>query len=217
MTSRGRLTLATAALVSVPLALTGCADTGRTTDASGTVAGSATPPQGGATSASEEGATPASDASDTSEKGTTSAPKRKASCPEATASTASADPGATTGEQGGDANPKYAENHAFRQTLPLSGDALCTAAEETRRVKKALEGLAGTREATVAQVRTALTGLGYDASAVTASSFGTGLISYVVDLRPVCVEGSLGSTQVTAEAHGVYMEGTGCQEPAGGH
>ncbi|MFJ6567805.1 hypothetical protein ACIQNU_10305 [Streptomyces sp. NPDC091292] len=212
MTSRGRLALATAALVAVPLALTGCADkggsadAGRTSDASGVVQESATPSETSATPASDDGAAPTA--------------KGNASCPEASASTAAPDSGATTGEQGGDANPKYAENHAYRQTLPLSGDALCTAAEETRRVKKALGALAGTEKATVAQVRTALKGLGFDASTVTVNSYGSGLVSYVVDLRPVCVEGSLNTAtraSVTAEAHGVYMEGTGCQEPEGGH
>ncbi|MFH8516676.1 hypothetical protein ACH4CE_16455 [Streptomyces gelaticus] len=40
------------------------------------------------------------------------------------------------------------------------------------------------------------------------------------DLGAICVEGSLDGMVnglVTAEAHGKYLEGTGCVKPVGGH
>ncbi|MGY0020687.1 hypothetical protein [Streptomyces sp. cg35] len=115
----------------------------------------------------------------------------------------------------GDANPKYRENHAFQSTLELKGASLCTALREEERVKGALARLAGKGGVTSTQVTSALTKLGYAPDKVSTTGSG-GLVAYVVDLSPVCVEGSVGDV-VNVETHGVYIEGTGCVKPQGGH
>ncbi|MFI6879079.1 hypothetical protein ACIBL6_37135 [Streptomyces sp. NPDC050400] len=115
----------------------------------------------------------------------------------------------------GDGNPKYAENHAFQVPTRLTGQAVCDAAEAEQRVRKALSPYARDRGVTGGQVRTALRELGYRADQVTVTG-AAGYVTYLVDLGPVCVEGSVSGT-VDVETHGVYAEGTGCVKPQGGH
>ncbi|MFI7005122.1 hypothetical protein [Streptomyces sp. NPDC050145] len=134
-----------------------------------------------------------------------------ADCPAATAAaTVTAEPGS-----GGDANPKYGENHAFQRPVELKGADLCAAASEQERVRGALTRFAGHRDVGADRVRSALEKLGYQPSEITVAG-SDALVTYIVDLTPVCVEGSVGDL-LRVETHGVYMEGTGCVKPEGGH
>ncbi|MFF3394178.1 hypothetical protein ACFYW1_24980 [Streptomyces sp. NPDC002669] len=120
---------------------------------------------------------------------------------------------------GSDAS-KYRENHAFQSTAELSpadrerGDA------EVKKVVAGLSGVAEGRRSTEPRVRTALTGLGYPSESISTGTFGTHRTTFVLDLGRLCVVGSLDGEvggRVTAEAHGKYLEGTGCVKPVGGH
>lgn len=132
-----------------------------------------------------------------------------------------ADPAASQHvEQGGDANPHYAENHAFQSTLDLSDADRARGEAEVKRVKQGLAALAEGGRSTEETVLQALHGLGYPDGSVTTSSFGTHRTSFTVTLGTLCLDGSLDGMVnglVNAEAHGRYMEGTGCVKPRGGH
>ncbi|WP_406284481.1 hypothetical protein [Streptomyces sp. NBC_00209] len=123
-------------------------------------------------------------------------------------------------EQGGDANPHYAENHAFQSTLDLSDADRARGEAEVKRVKQGLAALAEGQESTEDTVFQALHALGYPDGSVTTSTFGTHRTSFTVTLGTLCLDGSLDGVVnglVNAEAHGRYMEGTGCVKPRGGH
>ncbi|MFJ7629408.1 hypothetical protein ACIQZN_23215 [Streptomyces sp. NPDC097595] len=125
-----------------------------------------------------------------------------------------------SGEQGGDANPHYAENHAFQSTLDLSDADRVRGEAEVKRVKQALAALAEGQKSTEDAVFHALHALGYPDGSVTTATFGTGRTSFTVTLGTLCLDGSLDGMVnglVNAEAHGRYMEGTGCVKPRGGH
>ncbi|MFD8825660.1 hypothetical protein ACFV1C_25330 [Streptomyces sp. NPDC059605] len=120
---------------------------------------------------------------------------------------------------GSDAS-KYRENHAFQSTAELSpadrerGDA------EVKKVVAGLSGIAEGRRSTEPRVRTALTGLGYPPGSISTGTFGTHRTTFILDLGRLCVVGSLDGEAggvVKAEAHGKYLEGTGCVRPVGGH
>lgn len=124
------------------------------------------------------------------------------------------------GEGPGDANPHYAENHAFQSTLDLSDADRARGEAEVAKVKQGLAGTAEGRKSTEATVHRALTGLGYADEAITTGSFGPHRTSFILSLGTLCVKGSLDGMVnglVNAEAHGRYMEGTGCVKPKGGH
>lgn len=124
-------------------------------------------------------------------------------------------------EQGpGDGAPHYAENHAFQSTLDLSDADRARGEAEVAKVKQGLAGLAEGRESTETGVRRALTGLGYADGTIDTGSFGPHRTSFILSLGTLCVKGSLDGAVnglVNAEAHGRYMEGTGCVKPRGGH
>ncbi|MEV5608972.1 hypothetical protein [Streptomyces sp. NPDC052225] len=114
----------------------------------------------------------------------------------------------------GDANPKYGENHLFQSTAALTGRAVCDAADAEERVRKALAPYAERRDVTGAQVSAALADAGYKKVTVSGAN---GFVGFVVDAGPAyCLDGSVGGT-VSVESHGVYLEGTGCEKPQGGH
>ncbi|MFE2931666.1 hypothetical protein [Streptomyces sp. NPDC059278] len=120
---------------------------------------------------------------------------------------------------GSDAS-KYRENHAFQSTAELSPADRAKADAEVAKVKAGLAGIAEGRRTTEPRIRTALTGLGYSSGAITTGTFGPHRNTFVLDLGAICVEGSLDGVVnglVTAEAHGKYLEGTGCVKPVGGH
>ncbi|TRV79543.1 hypothetical protein FKN01_09675 [Streptomyces sp. 130] len=132
-----------------------------------------------------------------------------------------ADPGTERGTgQGGDANPRYAENHAFQSTLGLSEADRARGEAEVKRVKRGLAALAEGRKSTEDSVLQALHALGYPDGSVTTSTFGPHRTSFTVALGTLCLDGSLdgeAGALVNAEVHGRYMEGTGCVKPRGGH
>jgi hypothetical protein len=118
----------------------------------------------------------------------------------------------------GDMPPNYGDNHAYRSTARLTGENYCTGRSESERVTGALNTLrakGGTLDP--AGVAAALTGLGYPADNVRTGSYGEGRVSFTVTLTPVCLDGSVEQGGTKVEAHGAYIEGTGCVEPAGGH
>ncbi|MCX4394266.1 hypothetical protein OG887_26390 [Streptomyces sp. NBC_00053] len=120
---------------------------------------------------------------------------------------------------GSDAS-KYRENHAFQSTAELSPADRAKGDAEVAKVKAALAGIAEGRKATEPRIRAALAGLGHSSGAITTGTFGPHRNTFVLDLGTICVEGSLDGMAnglVTAEAHGKYLEGTGCVKPVGGH
>ncbi|MFF7336226.1 hypothetical protein ACFZAT_02690 [Streptomyces sp. NPDC008163] len=123
-------------------------------------------------------------------------------------------------EEGGDANPHYAENHAFQSTFDLSDADRVRGEAEVKRVEQGLAALAEGRKSTEDSVFHALHALGYPDGSVTTSTFGTDRTSFTVTLGILCLDGSLDGAVngiVNAEVHGRYMEGTGCVKPRGGH
>ncbi|MCX4845567.1 hypothetical protein [Streptomyces sp. NBC_00893] len=120
---------------------------------------------------------------------------------------------------GSDAS-KYRENHAFQSTAELSPADRAKGDAEVAKVKAGLSGIAEGRRTTEPRVREALAGLGYSSGAISTGTFGPHRNTFVLDLGTICVEGSLDGLVnglVTAEAHGKYLEGTGCVKPVGGH
>ncbi|MGW2178863.1 hypothetical protein ACWCXX_12390 [Streptomyces sp. NPDC001732] len=140
-------------------------------------------------------------------------------------------PGANGGPPSGDASShdepvdgsdasKYRENHAFQSTAELSPADRERGEAEAKKVVAGLSGLAEGRRSTEPRIRAALTGLGYPSESVSTGTFGTHRTTFVLDLGRICVEGSLDGMVnglVKAEAHGKYLEGTGCVKPVGGH
>ncbi|MEU9317683.1 hypothetical protein [Streptomyces sp. NPDC048295] len=120
---------------------------------------------------------------------------------------------------GSDAS-KYRENHAFQSTAELTPADRARAEAEVKKIKAGLAGIAEGRRTTEPRIRAALTGLGYAPGAITTGTFGPHRSTFVLDLGAICVEGALDGEAnglVTAEAHGKYLEGTGCVKPVGGH
>ncbi|MFJ7195037.1 MULTISPECIES: hypothetical protein [unclassified Streptomyces] len=120
---------------------------------------------------------------------------------------------------GSDAS-KYWENHAFQSTAELTPADRARAEAEVKKVKAGLAGIAEGRRTTEPRIRAALTGLGYAPGTITTGTFGPHRSTFVLDLGAICVEGALDGEAnglVTAEAHGKYLEGTGCVKPVGGH
>ncbi|MFF9569824.1 hypothetical protein [Streptomyces sp. NPDC014685] len=120
---------------------------------------------------------------------------------------------------GSDAS-KYRENHAFQSTAELSPAERERGDAEVKKVVAGLSGLAEGRRSTEPRVRTALTGLGYPPESISTGTFGPHRTTFILDLGRLCVVGSLDGEVgglVKAEAHGKYLEGTGCVKPVGGH
>ncbi|MFB7223702.1 hypothetical protein [Streptomyces sp. NPDC056227] len=122
-----------------------------------------------------------------------------------------------------DGAPHYKENHAFQQARELSPAERAEGDTRAARIKEALTPAAQDPHTTDSGVREILTELGYASRAITTSSWGHDH-RYLIDNGPICLEGMVygavdGASrgQVTAEAHGRYIEGTGCVKPEGGH
>lgn len=139
------------------------------------------------------------------------------------AATGSPSPAGPTpyGEEGpGDANPHYAENHAFQSTARLTAADRTRGEAEVKKVRQGLSGLAEGRRSTEPTVFKALKGLGYADGTITTGTFGEHRTSFTVHLGRLCLDGSLDGVVnglVNAEVHGIYLEGTGCVKPRGGH
>jgi hypothetical protein len=117
---------------------------------------------------------------------------------------------------GGDGS-KYAENHMYRATRPLTDAQRCVGEAKARQVTAALEELRPSGDVSAAEVRSALVGLGYPSDRVDSAGAGTGRVAFSVEAAPlVCLEGSLDGGAAAVEVHGMYLDG-GCTEPQGGH
>ncbi|MFE7040875.1 hypothetical protein ACFU9X_15925 [Streptomyces atratus] len=120
----------------------------------------------------------------------------------------------------GDGAPHYRENHAFQSTAELSPADRAMGDAEVKKVETGLAGIAEGRKTTESQLHEALAGLGYGPETISTGTFGPHRNTFIIDLGPICVEGALDGMVnglVKAEAHGRYLEGTGCVKPVGGH
>ncbi|WP_405608916.1 hypothetical protein [Streptomyces sp. NBC_00076] len=124
-------------------------------------------------------------------------PARKSSSPSATGAM--------------DRPPNYADNHAYRRTLPLKGLADCRGEVHARRLTENLREVPVDR----ARVDTELSRLGYGDKVERFQSVD-GTVHFVIGLDGVCVAGTLMPKRNMIEAHGPYLEG-GCVQPAPGH
>ena len=109
---------------------------------------------------------------------------------------------------------KYAENHAYKQTVQLTAPVRCRGDAHAARIRAALT----TRKAEDAtDVQSALESLGYPKASIRVTAYGgpAGFTLEVPGAGP-CIEGRPGGGNLSVEAHGYYMEG-GCTEPKGGH
>ncbi|WP_037813925.1 hypothetical protein [Streptomyces sp. NRRL S-1022] len=113
----------------------------------------------------------------------------------------------------------YAENHGFRNPLPLHGKSRCEGLAAVGRIKTALEPLRRRGDFAPDRVRGALTGLGYSTDKVRAYQDGSAGVGFLIDIgaSPWCVEGTMGRNFTKADAFGGYPDGTGCEPPSGGH
>ncbi|MFJ8627069.1 hypothetical protein ACIRD3_30110 [Kitasatospora sp. NPDC093550] len=108
----------------------------------------------------------------------------------------------------------YAENHGFKAPLPLHGRRRCDGLDAAKRIKAALDPVRAAQRVDPDGIRTALLGLGYRAETVKVRSGGDFLIEAATGL---CLSGSTAGQATTVEAFAGYADGTGCEEPRGGH
>ncbi|MFW6691911.1 hypothetical protein [Streptomyces sp. MAR4 CNX-425] len=115
-------------------------------------------------------------------------------------------------------NPKYAENHAYKQTTDVSPDELCRGEAHAALISAALDGADPADLKDEKRIRLVLEDLGYDPGTVTAQQAGASAVAWDVMVAGAgpCISGNTGWPG-EIDVHGVYMEGTGCTEPAGGH
>ncbi|MFJ8044271.1 hypothetical protein ACIRBX_27580 [Kitasatospora sp. NPDC096147] len=112
-------------------------------------------------------------------------------------------------------NPKYAENHAFKSTVPLTEKARCRGEGHAARLAAAALPKDGAA-AGAASVLATLDSLGYPKENVELRvDTAPGLAAVLVPGVGPCVTVRFGP-KPTTEVHGVYQEG-GCVEPRGGH
>lgn len=114
----------------------------------------------------------------------------------------------------------YAENHGFREPIPLVGQSRCDGLKVTARIRTALEPLSRRGDFRPGDVRTALTGLGYPAGKVRAYQDGPTGVGFVIDIgaSPWCVQGMISRGVTEADAFGGYPDtGGGCEPRSGGH
>ncbi|WP_229928974.1 hypothetical protein [Kitasatospora xanthocidica] len=120
---------------------------------------------------------------------------------------------ASNAEATGPVTDHYAENHAFKAPLPLHGERRCEGLEAVRRIKAALEPVRARYQVDPDGIRKALVGLGYPADKVKVQRGG----EFLIDATGLCLSGSTAGEATTVEAFAGYAEGTGCEEPRGGH
>ncbi|UYQ60466.1 hypothetical protein [Streptomyces peucetius] len=115
-------------------------------------------------------------------------------------------------------NPRYAENHAFKQQAPMDGDALCRGTAHADRIARELTVPGGSAAPDAQRVLDGLIGLGYPKKSVHVSQWSD-RVRFTVSVPEAgpCVTGDIVAGQDTeVSPHGVYLEG-GCVEPVGGH
>ncbi|MFF7990637.1 hypothetical protein ACFZDG_12725 [Kitasatospora xanthocidica] len=122
-------------------------------------------------------------------------------------------PTASSAEATGPVTDHYAENHAFKAPLPLHGERRCEGLEAVRRIKVALEPVRARHQVDPDGIRKALVGLGYPADKVKVQSGG----AFLIDATGLCLSGSTAGEATSVEAFAGYPDGTGCEEPRGGH
>ncbi|MDX2678288.1 hypothetical protein [Streptomyces soliscabiei] len=111
----------------------------------------------------------------------------------------------------------YAENHGFMVPIPLHGQQRCDGLAAARRIEAALEPLRERGDFAPDSTRGALTRLGYSAGSVQAYQNGPTGVSFLIDGRPMCLEGAMNRAATEADAFGGYPDHTGCDRPSGGH
>ncbi len=115
-------------------------------------------------------------------------------------------------------NPKYAENHAYKQTTDVSAGELCRGEAHAARIAAALDDADPADVKDERGIRRVLEDLGYTPDTVNARQAGATGVGWdvLVDGAGPCISGNT-DRPGEIDVHGVYMEGTGCTEPAGGH
>ncbi|MGW1777839.1 hypothetical protein ACWCQQ_01695 [Streptomyces sp. NPDC002143] len=111
----------------------------------------------------------------------------------------------------------YAENHGFMVPIPLHGEHRCAGLAAAERIEAALEPLRERGDFAPESTRGALTGLGYSAEKVQSYQNGATGVSFLVDARPLCLEGTMNSGSTEVDAFAGYPDHTGCDRPSGGH
>ncbi|MFP3987904.1 hypothetical protein U9R90_10450 [Streptomyces sp. E11-3] len=118
-------------------------------------------------------------------------------------------------------NPKYAENNAFKRPSALSRQAQASGDASAELVRKALTtAVEKSGGATADDITAVLHGLGCEAGNAMYVQGDGEWISYGVHTGDACVSGVVRGREVSAEAHGPYMEpgvGGSCDRPRGGH
>ncbi|UQA90589.1 hypothetical protein [Streptomyces halobius] len=125
----------------------------------------------------------------------------------------------TTADTPGPAVPPtdhYAENHGFKDPLPLHGQRRCDGIAAVTRIKNALEPLRTHNDIDPHSTRRALTALGYPTAKVETYKVDPS-VGFLINASPLCVEGKVNPHFIEANAFGGYPDGTGCKPPSGGH
>ncbi|MEV7941447.1 MULTISPECIES: hypothetical protein [unclassified Kitasatospora] len=142
-------------------------------------------------------------------------PQVAATCAGVAATPPSAPAAAPTGD-GGTWADKYAENHAYKQTVRLLADAQCRGEAHAARIADALRPAGTPAVLDEAGLRAALQRLGYPAELVNVrTSTGAPGFDLQIPEAVLCVSGLLTSPP-DIHPHGMYLDG-GCTEPKGGH
>ncbi|MFF3008366.1 hypothetical protein ACFVTF_36855 [Kitasatospora sp. NPDC057940] len=142
-------------------------------------------------------------------------PQVAAKCAGVAATPPSAPAAAPTGD-GGTWADKYAENHAYKQTVRLLADAQCRGEAHAARIADALRPAGTSAAVGEAGLRAALQRLGYPAELVDVhTSAGTPGFDLEIPEAVLCVSGLL-TARPDIHPHGMYLDG-GCTEPKGGH
>ncbi|MFD8596724.1 hypothetical protein ACFV1L_17150 [Kitasatospora sp. NPDC059646] len=140
-------------------------------------------------------------------------PQVAKACAKASTAVPTPAPTAGSGESGGSnpENPKYAENHAFRQMVLLTDSQRCRGEAHAARITAAAARETPTDEA---QGRALMTRLDYPGATLSAAADGVHF-TLAVPGSGGCLTGIL-SGAGRIDVHGAYLEG-GCEYPRGGH
>ncbi|MCX5208001.1 hypothetical protein OG689_01500 [Kitasatospora sp. NBC_00240] len=134
----------------------------------------------------------------------------------ASAPSPSASAGVADGAPDDPSARKYAENHAYKQTVALTPQSRCRGDAHAARITAALKATGRPAALGEAELRAELERLGYPTrGGEVHSSGGTVGFSLWIPGSGPCLTGTLGATP-RIQAHGAYLEG-GCNEPQGGH
>lgn len=114
-------------------------------------------------------------------------------------------------------NPKWAENHAYKQTTDMSPAEQCRGEAHAALIGAALKDAAPADLGDERRTLRVIEGLGYARDTVGARQAGPDAVAWNVFVAGAgpCISGSTGPDG-GIEVHGAYLEG-GCVEPVGGH